>query len=108
MSTLQFAWVVGFAGVLMFCAWLHYMTLPIGGLFSQKATPWIILGAALWPIALELFLTLAVLCMAAVSFLEKKAAQEAREKGPLKRGEIQPPYDGSLRRKRYWKKVRER
>jgi hypothetical protein len=104
-------YIAGFAGLLMLFAMAHAHLLPIGGLFNPKATPWMLVIAALWPIAIVLCVIILAIGTVVKSHLEK---EKTREEGARKdlvhagRGEmpIHPPYDGSQKRRRYWKKVR--
>ncbi len=108
-------YLAGFAGLLMFAAWLHVKFWPLGGLFNPKATQWLLVVAVLWPFAMAFFiLVFTIGPLAESSFrrdIEKHKAEKEIERQWVVhagRGEmpIHPPYDGSQKRKRYWKKVK--
>src|SRR5512135_239416 len=115
MSPLATLYVSGFAGVLMLAAWLHVIFWPMGGLFNPKATPWILLVATLWPFAIAfLGLVFTVGPIVEYGFRKDVAKREAKEEAVRRvvvhagsgKSPILPPYDGSQKRRRYWKKVK--
>jgi uncharacterized membrane protein len=68
----------GFAGLLMLFAWSHFQMLPLGGLFSQKATPWLLVVAILWPFAAILVVLLLALATLAEHFIKKDDERQKR------------------------------
>jgi hypothetical protein len=110
MSLLDFIYVSGFAGFLMLFAWIHYIRLPIGGTFSRGAIPWLIAVAVFWPCCSGLFLVVVGLGMYFEQKAElRKALKEEERKKLVAAGKSKspymPPYDGSQKRARFWKKV---
>ena len=110
MSLLDFIYVSGFAGFLMIFAWIHFLRLPIGGTFSREALPWLIAIAVFWPCCSGLFLAFVMLGTYLNQREEKEKALKEKERKKLvaagkSKSPYMPPYDGSQKRVRFWKKV---